>query len=83
MEVNMSWEGFLHGCDRLFNHKQWVKDEKLKMQKKALNDTHDENTKGIDANKDINLEAAKHGAYLQNGWTQGQTGSKASDMLYE
>ncbi|HEX7635114.1 MAG TPA: hypothetical protein VF427_07540 [Noviherbaspirillum sp.] len=78
----MSLSSFCHGWDRLFNHKRWVHDEKLKTQQKAVKDAHEENLTGIDANKKINIEAAKNGVYLQNGWRQQQTGSKSQDMLY-
>ena len=71
-----------HGLDRVFNHKRWVEDERLKSEQKAIDHAHDENIRGIDANKNINIEAAKNGVYLANGWRQNQTGSRAQDMLY-
>lgn len=78
------WTKFLHGCDRLFNHKRWVKDEKLKTQQKAVEHAHDENIRGIDANKEMNIEGSKNGVrFLSNGWHQNQNGSKAQDMLYD
>lgn len=74
-------EKFCHDMDRIFNHKRWKEDEKLMMQKKALNDTHDENVKGIDANKDINVEAAKNKVGMQNGYSMRQGGSFAQNMI--
>lgn len=77
----MSLESFLHGCDRVFNHSKWEKDEKMMMQRKSINNAHDENMYGIKSNETMNVEAVKNGKYMQNGYSQTSTGSKSSDML--
>ncbi len=76
----MSWESFCHGVDRVFNHKQWEKDEKIMLLRKSTNDAHDENMYGIQSNEKLNIEAVKNGKYLQNGFSLSSSSSKASDI---